>query len=418
MHDGKVKQSLLPFSAIVLCTSLAIAQLVNDVVAPLMPVFKEEFQTSVTNVSLVASAFGLGRLISDIPSGYLCARIDKGKLLISGIMVMTIGGIFAAFSNSLFQLILMRAISGIGTSISATAALLMLLDIAGPTRRGTVLSFQTSSMHAGHSIAPIIGGYLNELFGWRVTLLIAAVLSLFSLPFLYYSFHKKRGIYKIEKSPDVESHKIPISRTTSSNNISIVLFPLIAVFFATFIEFLNRLGMRNSLFPLFGSMELGLSPASIGLAMTIAAIISMFAAFPMGIMADRYFGNKKFLLVGLIFILAGDLLFLISRSFSIYTISMTVVAMGVVCNSMLSGLIAELLPERWLGQGIGVYRFIADLGSVVGPALLGLSVDYYGFNAAAIIAAALVGSSIMFVLFGVPASSIKPDQGVTAQSLK
>jgi predicted MFS family arabinose efflux permease len=107
----------------------------------------------------------------------------------------------------------------------------------------------------------------------------------------------------------------------------------------------------------------------------------------------------------------GNLALLAGDSQLVFTLSTVLISMGVLANSMQSGLVADLVPERLVGRGMGMYRFTADLGVVIGPLILGVLLDRFGFLAASVAGAIVVLSGVVAITALVPrktAGTVQP----------
>lgn len=57
-------------------------------------------------------------------------------------------------------------------------------------------------------------------------------------------------------------------------------------------------------------------------------------------------------------------------------------------------LLSERLPSGFRGRVAGIYRVVIDVGSILGPALTGFTIERWGFQAAAGLVAAVLSASI------------------------
>lgn len=338
----------------------------------------------------MVSGFGFGRLAMDLPAGFLTGRVSPSKMFAVGILLSGGASALAAFSTSLQQLILFRTAMGVGSAIMTTVAMVVLVNAARPNQRGTVLAFYTSAMLFGSAISPTIGGYLATLFSWRAVFIFCALTPLVSFPLNL--LITGRATNKRDSGP---VHTEPtLDRTASSpqptgGGAARANWPaLVTIFSCTFLAFFNRQGMQSALLPLYGGSVLGMDAANIGNVLSSRAIFTSIVALPAGALADRI-GRKQLLIPSLLLAVAGNLYLITGDSVLIFTISTFLISMSVVANNMLSALVADLVPERLLGRGMGMYRFTCDLGTVLGPFALGLIVDRSGFGAASSLAASI-----------------------------
>ncbi len=363
--------------------TVVIANLGNNIVSPLMPALKDYFGSSAGEVALVASGFGLGRLAMDIPAGLLTDRIGPTRLFTAGILVAGIAAGLASISTSLEQLIFFRTVMGLGSSIMSTVALVLLARIAPAEQRGTVLGFYMSAMLLGQAISPTIGGYLGTVFDWRAAFVFCALTPFISFPMNLLVTSKTDAVQSSETADRDDSRKGSGDLRGSGTPLSsIPNWPALAsVYFGTFANFFNRHGMRSSLLPLYAGMILGLDSGMIGLILTTGAVITIVVNLPSGTIADRV-GKKTLLVPGLLTLVAGNVSLLMGGGIEYFVIATVLISMGVLSNSMQTALVADLVPKPLVGKGMGMYRFTADLGVVVGPLVMGMIVDRYGFPVA------------------------------------
>lgn len=389
--------------------TVAIANLGNNIIAPVMPALRDYFGSTMAEVGLVASAFGLGRLIMDLPAGYLTERLSPTKMFAIGIVLAGGAAALAATAGTLQQVILFRGLMGFGSSIMTTVALVLLVGIARPDQRGSVLALYTSAMLFGQAISPSIGGYLATLFDWRAAFVFCALTPFVSFPLNLIATSKAAArrrsalteLQTLSTESLQEASRHPRSprglRATGRTN-----WPaLVTVYFGTFANFFNRHGMRQALLPLYGGLVLRLDPGTIGAILTTGSIFTIIVTLPGGAAADRI-GKKLLLVPGMMTLVLGNMALFAGQGQMIFIVATVLVSMAVLANSMLSGLTADLIPERLVGRGMGLYRFTADLGVVLGPFTLGLAVDRFGFGAGLILGASVVLLSIAAILALVP----------------
>jgi DHA1 family multidrug resistance protein-like MFS transporter len=129
-----------------------------------------------------ASAVWLGR-IGD--------RIGHLKILLFSIIASVCFYLLQAFVNSVWQLILFQALSGlaIGGMIPSINALMNLQTPLG--NQGATYGLNASITAAGRSVAPLLGATIAMWFGMRsVFVVAAAVYGLAALVVLYIRAHK------------------------------------------------------------------------------------------------------------------------------------------------------------------------------------------------------------------------------------
>src|ERR1700729_3527854 len=109
--------------------------------------------------------------------GRLADRLGSPRIMIAGALVMSIGTI-PAFVHSLAVLILSRLVVGAGEASMMAAAVLWLLRLAGPERRGRAMGHIGLANYAGLTIGPPLSQALSGQSHPERVWLTAAVLPL------------------------------------------------------------------------------------------------------------------------------------------------------------------------------------------------------------------------------------------------
>ena len=399
-------QQHLTLATFAVVTIVAIANLGNNIAAPVIPDIRSHFGSSAAEAGLVASGFALGRLLMDLPAGLLADRFSITKLFAVGILVSSTAGAGAGLSNSLYLLVFFRVVTGLGCALMTTVAIVLIVDIAGPYRRGEALSYYSSALLAGQALSPVLGGMVATFFDWRAVFFFCAATPLASLPLNLIVTSRVANTHQPRKSAANPGHHKAASTRSTGYALGRTDWPaLVAVYFSTFVNFFNRQAMRQSLLPLYGSMMLAMSPGSIGTILTVGSLLTILVTLPGGRVADRI-GRKPLLIPGLMVLGLGNLSLFLGQDQLYFIVATVLVSMGVMANSMQSGLVADLLPERLMGRGMGMYRFVGDFGMLIGPIILGVVVDSFGFPAALMVGSLVVLAGILSVLVFVPSRSV------------
>jgi DHA1 family multidrug resistance protein-like MFS transporter len=336
-----------------------------SMVSPILPSYAQDFHVSYALVGLIISAFGIARIIMDLPVGKVSQKFNKKLIMLIGLVLVSFSSILAGVAPSYSILLLARFIEGAGSAIFITTASILLGQVVSGTRRGTLMSIYSGMLLLGTIFGPSFGGALATSYNIHA-------------PFFAYAIVSAIGIIPTLVLPK-ESHAIsPVhaSYTFSlrdikdalSNNGFLLILP------AIFCLFFIRTGVRSTLFPLFAANDLKLSADTIGILLTIAGITTALSMVPIGIISDRI-GRRN----PLILCLALSAVFSIGIAFATNFISLLVMIGAYGAAIGLSGPIAayvtDIAPPDKISIYMGLYRMIGDIGFVVGPLFLGFVAD-------------------------------------------
>lgn len=91
----------------------------------------------------------------------------RKKLFILGLILFTIGLGICAVSQSIGQLILARAVQGVGGAITTALSLAIVTEVFPDQERGRAMGIMSACFLIGPLIGPTIGGLLLDSLGWR-----------------------------------------------------------------------------------------------------------------------------------------------------------------------------------------------------------------------------------------------------------
>ncbi|MDN5893152.1 MAG: MFS transporter, partial [Nocardioides sp.] len=143
-------------------------------VSPVLPAYARSFDVGVAAASLVVSAFAFFRLVFAPAGGALVAKLGERPVYLTGLLIVAASSFATAFAQSYTQLLLLRGLGGIGSTMFTVSAMALVVRLAPPTIRGRVSSAYASSFLIGGMVGPVIGGSLAA-FGLRVPFIVYAV---------------------------------------------------------------------------------------------------------------------------------------------------------------------------------------------------------------------------------------------------
>jgi EmrB/QacA subfamily drug resistance transporter len=117
--------------------------------------------TWVTTAYLVAST-------TSVPiAGRLSDMFGRKRFYIGGIIVFLVGSSLAGFSQTMNQLIMFRAIQGIGGGVMMAIAFVSVGDLFPPAERGKYQGFLAAVFGLSSVIGPTLGGFITDALSWH-----------------------------------------------------------------------------------------------------------------------------------------------------------------------------------------------------------------------------------------------------------
>ncbi|MFV5937628.1 MFS transporter [Mammaliicoccus sciuri] len=105
-------------------------------------------------------------------AGRLGDLLGRKKIFLIGLMIFGISSLLIGISQTDYQIIIFRAIQGIGSAIIAPTSLALLMDTYEGKQRMKAISYYGATAGIGSSIGLLLGGWLTSVISWRSGFLI------------------------------------------------------------------------------------------------------------------------------------------------------------------------------------------------------------------------------------------------------
>jgi multidrug resistance protein len=364
-------------------------QLAVGLASPLVPLYATTFNVSFTLVGFAVGIFGVSRLLFEIPAGVWGDKYGRRIILILALFVFTISAIITYLASDIVTLAIARFIQGIGYSLYTGPSLALLGDIAPREKRARYIGTFYSYDWLGTAIGPVIGGYVSQYAGFRPAFLVVAMVSGAALFLTYLMIPETRII------DQYTSFKFgALLKSTRDWKLLLLCCIGMTTFFLT-------TGIRNTAVPLMAKSQ-GLSLGDIGIILTVALIINSLANMVGRNLIDRV-GASRIMLISFLSVavflsvypMAFGFLDLVVMT-SLVTLSMSLVPL--VYTELIIGM-AD--PEN-RGLYFSVFRIFGDVGTLVGPVLIGFLSDLYGLSSS------FYASSLICLATIIPVWGLKP----------
>jgi MFS family permease len=345
---------------------------------------KEGFSDNGFIIGAIVAGYAIGRVITDIPSGFLTDRIGISKTMKIGLGIQIVSSIFAGIAPNYWILFLMRVTEGIGSSIYVNAAVTYVLLSNQSSRRGTVMGIYQSIMMTGITIGPMFGAFIASTYGLNASYFAYAAVLVVAMIIVFFIQHKGK-FHLITNGADnkynLDSESFGIIR-----NISIYIN---SASLATFGFAFLRSGIYTMAIPLFAYENLHLSVVSVGFIFTLASVANLLASFFSGKLTDRY-GMKWPLIISIL--VASFIAIIIPFTTLMIQMLILVIILGITSGFFGQSVAwaAEKVEEKvkksinnnnknsnylhtssFVTKGIGFNRMIGDAGLILGPLIVG-----------------------------------------------
>ncbi|RVW05337.1 MFS transporter [Rhodococcus xishaensis] len=362
----------LPREIWVLVASAFIVAVGFGIVAPALPQFAVSFNVGFTAASAVISAFALMRLLFAPMSGALVQRLGERPTYLTGLLITAASTGACAVATEYWQLLLFRAVGGIGSTMFTVSALGLLIRMSPPGGRGRVSGVYASAFLVGTVTGPLFGGALAG-FGLRVPFVIYAVALLAAAAVVYFALRKSHLAEPVGES---ELRDLTLRESMRSSMYRASLGSNLVTGWVVF-------GVRVSLVPLFVVEVLDGDATMAAIALTVFALGNAVVLTRAGRLSDR-FGRKPFVLIGLAICGTATITMGLTDSVAVFYISSIIagIGSGIMVPAQQAAVADVVGAQRRGGPSVAAFQMMSDVGMFAGPLLAGVVAERWSFGAA------------------------------------
>ncbi|KAH3762203.1 saccharopine dehydrogenase [Pelomyxa schiedti] len=159
---------------IVLCLLQLFAMIDRALPSSMKDTIKEDLDLSDFQTGVIFTGFVIVNVVASTFFGHL---VDKGfsrKLLLScGMVAWSIAACCTALCNNFVQLMIPRAIVGVGEASLAAVLPPLICDYFPPHQVSKALSTTYTMIPVGTALSYVLGGYLSGIIGWRLAFVVS-----------------------------------------------------------------------------------------------------------------------------------------------------------------------------------------------------------------------------------------------------
>ena len=139
----------------------------GTVVTVALPVLQKSFEATMAQVQWVVESYALLLAALLLLGGSLGDRYGRRLIYLTGVAVFTAASVWCGLSPSIHQLIVARAIQGIGAALLVPGSLAIISASFNEKDRGRAIGTWSGFSAITTGVGPILGGWLVQHLSWR-----------------------------------------------------------------------------------------------------------------------------------------------------------------------------------------------------------------------------------------------------------
>ena len=164
----------------------------GTVVNVVLPVLQREMNASVADVQWVVVAYALILASLLLIGGSLGDHYGRRLIFGVGVAIFGLASIACGLVSSIDQLIIARAVQGVGGALLVPGSLALISASFDGERRGAAIGTWSGFSSISAGVGPLVGGWLIENVSWRWAFLMTAPMAVAVLAILFWKVPESR----------------------------------------------------------------------------------------------------------------------------------------------------------------------------------------------------------------------------------
>jgi DHA2 family multidrug resistance protein len=132
-----------------------------------IPHMQSSLSASPDTISWVLTSYIIASAVAMPITGWLADRVGSRRLFIISVTLFVGASMLCGLAQNLEQMVLFRALQGVGGAFIAPLSQSSLLDTTRPSRQPQIVALWGMGVMIGPIVGPLLGGWLTEMASWR-----------------------------------------------------------------------------------------------------------------------------------------------------------------------------------------------------------------------------------------------------------
>ncbi|KLE35752.1 DHA2 family efflux MFS transporter permease subunit [Aurantiacibacter luteus] len=132
-----------------------------------IPHMQASLSATPDTVSWVLTSYIIASAVAMPITGWLADRVGSRRLFLISVVMFVAASMLCGMAQNLTEMVIFRAVQGVGGAFIAPLSQSALLDSTRPSRQPQIIALWGMGIMIGPILGPVLGGWLTETAGWR-----------------------------------------------------------------------------------------------------------------------------------------------------------------------------------------------------------------------------------------------------------
>jgi MFS family permease len=363
------------------------------------PLIKQQLVLTDVQLGVVGGAFMWVYALFGPVAGWLCDRLPRKTLVLGGLIAWSLVTMLTAVCHTYGQLVLCRALSGLGEAVYLPASMSLIGDYHGAGTRSRAMSLHQSSVYVGSIAGGAVSGLVGQFYGWRWSFI------LFGCCGLLFGVVVGKFLQEPVRGSSDRATLLPVTTGEGSSLFeelkTLLLSPIVRLLILAFVgaNFVAVVFLTWMPSFLYSKFHMSLSMAGLNGTMYLQ-LSSVAGVLCGGLLADllaRRFAGGRMLTQALGLFLGIPFLFFTGWAASVPAVVLGMIGFGYckgIYDANIFASLYDVVAVKQRGIAAGMMNSLGWLGGGFAPIVIALAAAKYGMGAS------ISGTAAVYLISG------------------